>query len=72
MASLASGTPDGNAAVHLRSYNVGPTVPSEYLGWPIWKAARATSAAPFYFPSFQNNGKVFVDGGLGWNNPVHE
>ncbi|KAG7094147.1 hypothetical protein E1B28_007759 [Marasmius oreades] len=72
MAALASKVEDGNTAVHLRSYDVGPSVPSEYTGWPIWKAARATSAAPVFFKSFENNGKVFVDGGLGWNNPVLE
>uniref|UniRef100_A0A0W0FFI5 PNPLA domain-containing protein n=1 Tax=Moniliophthora roreri TaxID=221103 RepID=A0A0W0FFI5_MONRR len=72
MSALASTVEDGNTAVHLRSYDVGPTVPSEYTGWPIWQAARATSAAPIYFDRFKKNGKEFVDGGLGWNNPIYE
>ncbi|KAF5368755.1 hypothetical protein D9757_010417 [Collybiopsis confluens] len=74
MSALASTVEDGNTAVHLRSYKSGPTVlvPAEYSGWSIWEAARATSAAPVYFKSFEKNGKEFVDGGLGWNNPVLE
>ncbi|KIK65151.1 hypothetical protein GYMLUDRAFT_71037 [Collybiopsis luxurians FD-317 M1] len=74
MSALASTVEDGNTAVHLRSYKSGPTVlvPPEYSGWSIWEAARATSAAPVYFKSFEKNGKTFVDGGLGWNNPVLE
>ncbi len=41
-----------------------------------WLAARATSAAPSYFPpaSFRYDGKqgVFVDGGITTNDPVYE
>ena len=33
----------------------------------IWEAARASSAAPYYFPSYQNR---FLDGGLMANNPT--
>lgn len=43
---------------------------------PAWLAARATSAAPSYFPpvSFRYDGKqgVFVDGGITNNDPVYE
>jgi patatin-like phospholipase/acyl hydrolase len=72
MAALASETQDGNAAVHLRSYESGVVVPTEYKNWSIWEAARATSAAPTYFDRFYKNDKIFVDGGLGFNNPVME
>lgn len=35
----------------------------------IWKAARATSAAPTFFKPIQIERGVFVDGGLAHNNP---
>jgi predicted acylesterase/phospholipase RssA len=72
MSALASVVEDANTAVHLRNYDIGVTVPSEYTGWSIWEAARATSAAPVYFKRFTKDGKEFVDGGLGWNNPIYE
>ena len=34
---------------------------------PIWEAARASSAAPTYFPPFR---KMFLDGGMMANNPT--
>ncbi|CAM1501617.1 Fc.00g036010.m01.CDS01 [Cosmosporella sp. VM-42] len=38
----------------------------------LWEAARATSAAPFYFPPFSHEGtkQVYLDGGLWHNNPI--
>jgi patatin-like phospholipase/acyl hydrolase len=33
----------------------------------MWKVARSTSAAPFYFPEFEER---FLDGGLIANNPT--
>jgi predicted acylesterase/phospholipase RssA len=36
----------------------------------IWQAARATSAAPTYFERLTVGDDQFVDGGLGYNNPV--
>jgi hypothetical protein len=36
----------------------------------IWEAARATTAAPTYFPPATINGSEFMDGGLGANNPT--
>ena len=41
-------------------------------GCSIWQAARATSAAPLYFPPirFGNPPAKYVDGGLRYNNPV--
>jgi hypothetical protein len=35
-------------------------------------AARATSAAPTFFPAQKISGRCFVDGGMGYNNPSHE
>ncbi|KAH8888996.1 FabD/lysophospholipase-like protein [Thozetella sp. PMI_491] len=35
----------------------------------IWEAARATSAAPYYFPSVVVDGREMYDGGFGINNP---
>lgn len=35
----------------------------------IWKVARATTAAPFYFASAGINASYFIDGGLWANNP---
>ena len=44
----------------------------EDTGCTIWQAARATSAAPLYFPSirFGHPAANYVDGGLNYNNPV--
>ncbi|KAH8650668.1 hypothetical protein BGZ60DRAFT_359079, partial [Tricladium varicosporioides] len=39
---------------------------------PIWEAARATTAAPFYFDTIDIANMRFCDGGLGTNNPSHE
>ncbi len=33
-------------------------------------AARATMAAPYYFPAYPLNGHQYIDGGICWNNPV--
>lgn len=38
---------------------------------PAWKVARATSAAPTYFPSFRGiDGQRLIDGGVWANNPT--
>lgn len=59
------------SGVHLRTY-VNPREPGEYGDWAIWQAARATSAVPSFFAPMEVNGQKFVDGGLGFNNPVAE
>jgi predicted acylesterase/phospholipase RssA len=43
----------------------------DYWDLRVWQAARATSAAPTYFPEFHDkaSGLVFWDGGLYNNNP---
>jgi predicted acylesterase/phospholipase RssA len=38
----------------------------------MWEVARATSAAPVYFPPMQINGQKYFDGGLKRNNPILE
>jgi predicted acylesterase/phospholipase RssA len=38
----------------------------------ILEAARATSAAPTYFPETEIDGDLYVDGGIGYNNPADE
>ncbi|KAH0370527.1 hypothetical protein KCU65_g2571, partial [Aureobasidium melanogenum] len=53
----------------LRSYQ-NPLEPSEQAGIEVWRAARATSAAPTYFESVTAGDKELVDGGLGANNPL--
>ncbi len=39
---------------------------------PMWKVARATSAAPTYLKGFEHeeSGRIFIDGGVWANNPV--
>ncbi|KAI9783850.1 MAG: hypothetical protein M1816_001151 [Peltula sp. TS41687] len=37
---------------------------------PLWKIARATSAAPKYFSSIFFSSRIFRDGGMGANNPA--
>jgi hypothetical protein len=36
----------------------------------VWQAARATSAAPYYFPDIRVHGRIMRDGGFGVNNPA--
>jgi hypothetical protein len=38
----------------------------------MWEAARATSAAPVYFPPMEINGQRYFDGGMRRNNPIIE
>jgi predicted acylesterase/phospholipase RssA len=52
----------------LRTYdtrNNGPATPCT-----IWRACRATSAAPLYFPSIKINDRTYWDGGMNSNNPI--
>lgn len=39
---------------------------------PIWQVARATSAAPRYFKEIEIEGRKYIDGGFGTNNPCEE
>jgi hypothetical protein len=52
-----------------------PTVKIAAVGFEditIWEAARATSAAPTYFPEMKFKGVTFWDGGLLNNNPIDQ
>lgn len=54
---LSSGSPE-----MIRSYGDGEV-------YPVWVAARATSAAPTYFSPCEYGGKLLADGGVVANNP---
>ncbi|KAJ2921098.1 hypothetical protein H1R20_g15995, partial [Candolleomyces eurysporus] len=56
-------------ATHLRTYT-NKNVEKSFADYKIWEAARATSAAPTYFPRIKLGDHEYVDGGLGFNNPV--
>ncbi|OTA97917.1 hypothetical protein M434DRAFT_391527 [Hypoxylon sp. CO27-5] len=49
---------------------------NEYRDIQIWEAARATTAAPSFFPpmvlSRGGHTRTFIDGAMGCNNPVYE
>jgi Patatin-like phospholipase len=66
-----------NENVIFRTYKVDNQT-SPFEDCKIWEAARATSAAPFYFPSARvpearkAEGRKFWDGGLSMNNPVQK
>lgn len=46
-----------------------PDFQKDYL-MAAWEAARATSAAPTYFPGHAGDDYVFLDGGVWANNPI--
>ncbi|KAH8881049.1 FabD/lysophospholipase-like protein, partial [Thozetella sp. PMI_491] len=60
---------NNRAPVFLRSY-LNPGKELELPGVKLWEAARATSAAPSYFPPIKVGDTELVDGGLAANNPL--
>ncbi len=56
---------DLSAGIHqmIRSY-------ADESTFPVWVAARATSAAPTFFSPVEYDGKLLVDGGVIANNPA--
>ena len=63
---------EDNSAVRFRAYPGLDGTRTPFANCKIWEAARATSAAPFYFPSAIVEGVKFWDGGLANNNPILE
>lgn len=63
---------EDNSAVRFRAYPNPDGSQFPFAKCKIWEAARATSAAPFYFPTAVVEGIKFWDGGLANNNPVLE
>lgn len=56
----------------LRSYRSIDPAARDTSSYTIWEAARATSAAPLYFPAIKVHEDEYFDGGLDSNNPVVE
>ena len=56
----------------IRSYRSIDPAARDTSNYTIWEAARATSAAPLYFPAIKIKGIDYFDGGLDSNNPVVE
>lgn len=48
------------------------SLPKPATDCQIWEVARATSAAPYFFPSVTIGQTNFIDGGFGSNNPARE
>lgn len=55
-------------AVLFKSYELDGTE----IQCSVIQAARATSAAPTYFPPAEIEGDLYADGGIGFNNPAGE
>ena len=56
---------DFESKAEFFEYNTGPA-----HAIPIWKVARATSAAPSFLDPMEIDGEKFIDGGFGCNNPA--
>jgi len=63
---------DNEETVLFRDHPIPDDAPSgeEPVNCTILEAARATSAAPFYFPTAKVGGIKYFDGGLENNNPI--
>jgi predicted acylesterase/phospholipase RssA len=65
--------PSGEHKVErIRSYRSIDPNARNTVTYKIWEAARATSAAPMYFPRVHIGDRTYFDGGLESNNPVIE
>lgn len=56
----------------FRNYKYGAYKPNKPMKAKIWEAARATSAAPTFFPPMKIDDVEYIDGGIGNNNPTLE
>ncbi|KAJ6443016.1 COM1 regulatory protein [Purpureocillium lavendulum] len=67
---------DVRARAGPRLFRTYPVRENASFNCKIWEACRATSAAPTYFEPIQigddGEKETFVDGGLGYNNPVEQ
>lgn len=61
-----------HTAERIRSYRSIDPNARDSSTYTIWEGARATSAAPMYFPTITVHGQTYFDGGLDCNNPVIE
>jgi len=62
------GVPEGAATWFFKSWAARADAAKD---WPLWQVARATSAAPMYFPAAEPDGNYrMVDGGTFANNPA--
>jgi predicted acylesterase/phospholipase RssA len=59
-------------AARIRSYLPRKRENRDTSSYKIWEAARATSAAPIYFPAMEINDHRYFDGGMDCNNPILE
>ncbi len=63
---------ESNRTVRFRNYLRPGESMARFQTCSIWEAARATSAAPFYFPTATVNGQKYWDGAIQHNNPIEE
>ncbi|KFY54352.1 hypothetical protein V497_07790 [Pseudogymnoascus sp. VKM F-4516 (FW-969)] len=56
--------------VIFRSYDYAGAGLTLFNKCKVWEACRATSASPTFFDPVQIEGRRFIDGGLGYNNPI--
>ena len=61
-----------NKTTRFRNYRSPSESRQDRRECTIWEAARATSAAPFYFPAAHVGGKKYWDGAVENNNPIDE
>jgi predicted acylesterase/phospholipase RssA len=68
---VATQTSNSKTAI-FRSYDNPKQPQTLFDECKVWEACRATSAAPTFFDSIKigKYGQLYIDGGLGYNNPV--
>ena len=67
---------DAKVPTLIMAYDLSDGIPqmirsyADEAAWPVWVAARSTSAAPTFFSPCEYAGKLLVDGGVVANNPA--